>query len=169
MRVSSPSPSRSTPSFPTPCCTGSGRPRPWFAGCATRCDSGGRFTAELGGRGNVRRIETALRTAEERLNLQLSGSPWYFPGVGEYASLLEAEGLEVRYAVLFDRATPLEGEDGLREWVKMFGRAVLDAIPAERREAFLTAVEEAARPELYRDGGWFADYRRLRVTAVRLS
>ena len=126
--------------------------------------SGGRFTAELGGRGNVRRIETALRTAEERLNLQLSGSPWYFPGVGEYASLLEAEGLEVRYAVLFDRATPLEGEDGLREWVKMFGRAVLDAIPAERREAFLTAVEEAARPELYRDGGWFADYRRLRVT-----
>jgi hypothetical protein len=30
-------------------------------------------------------------------------------------------------------------------------------------------VEEEVRPELYREGGWFADYRRLRVNAVRIS
>ena len=130
---------------------------------------GGRFTAELGGRGNVRRIEAAMRAAAERLNLHLSGPHWYFPSAAEYASLLEAEGLEVRYAALFDRPTPLEGEHGLCDWVKMFGRAVVDAIPADRREEFLEAVEESARPELHRDGGWFADYRRLRVTAIRLQ
>ncbi|HVS36404.1 MAG TPA: methyltransferase domain-containing protein [Gemmataceae bacterium] len=129
---------------------------------------GGRFTAELGGRGNVRRIEAAMHAAAERLHIHLSGPQWYFPGVAEYASLLEAEGLEVRYATLFDRPTPLDGEKGLRDWVLMFGRATVDGIPAERREDFLTAVEDAARPDLYRDGGWFADYRRLRVNAVQM-
>ncbi len=123
---------------------------------------GGRFTAEFGGRGNVRRIEAAMRAAAERLNLPYSGPQWYFPGVAEYASLLEAEGLEVRYAFLFDRPTPLEGASGMRDWVKMFGRSVLDCIPADRREEWLAAVEETVRPELYRDGGWLADYRRLR-------
>jgi trans-aconitate methyltransferase len=130
---------------------------------------GGRFVAELGGRGNVRRIEAAMQAAAGRLSLRLDGPLWYFPGVAEYAGLLEAAGLEVRYAALFDRPTPLQGEGGLRDWLRMFAGGVLESVPAERREEFLRAAEEAARPELYRDGGWFADYRRLRVTAVRVA
>ena len=40
-------------------------------------------------------------------------NPWYFPGIAEYATLLEGCGLEVRYALLFDRPTPLDdGETG---------------------------------------------------------
>jgi trans-aconitate 2-methyltransferase len=130
---------------------------------------GGRFVAEFGGRGNVRAIAAAMRTAAERLGLPLKGPDWYFPGVAEYATLLESVGLEVRSALLFDRPTPLQGEAGLRDWVAMFGRAVLDAVPPERRDEFLRAVEETARPALFRDGGWTADYRRLRVTAVRIG
>ena len=130
---------------------------------------GGRFVAELGGRGNVRRIETAMRTAADRLNLRLGGPLWYFPSVAEYAALLEAAGLEVRFAVLFDRPTPLQGEAGLRDWLQMFAGGVLASVPAERREEFLRAAEAAARPELHRDSGWFADYRRLRVTAFRVA
>jgi trans-aconitate methyltransferase len=129
---------------------------------------GGRFVAELGGRGNVQGIEAALRTAAGHVGLLLEESLWYFPGLAEYATLLESTGLEVRFAALFDRPTPLEGEGGLRNWVAMFGRRVLDALPPDRQEEFLQAVEEAARPRLYRAGTWVADYRRLRVVAVRL-
>jgi trans-aconitate methyltransferase len=130
---------------------------------------GGRFVAELGGRGNVRAIVAAMRGAAGRLGLRLDGPLWYFPSVGEYAGLLESAGLEVRLAALFDRPTPLEGEGGLRDWLAMFARAVLEAVPPSQREDFLRAAEEEARPALFRDGTWTADYRRLRVVAFRVA
>jgi trans-aconitate methyltransferase len=129
----------------------------------------GRFVAEFGGRGNVRAIVAALQAATERVGMPPAKPPWYFPGVAEYACLLEATRLEVTFAALFDRPTPLQGENGLRDWVKMFAGSVLAAVPAERREEFLRAVEDVARPELFRDGVWFTDYRRLRVVAVRVE
>jgi trans-aconitate methyltransferase len=140
-------------------------------GAVVRCvrealKPGGRFVAEFGGRGNVRVIIAALRVAAARVDVPWD-DPWYFPGIAEYATLLEVAGLEVRFATLFDRPTPLEGEAGLRDWVRMFAGSLLDAVPVGRREDFLREVEEAARPHLRRDGGWFADYRRLRVLAVR--
>jgi trans-aconitate methyltransferase len=127
----------------------------------------GRFTAEFGGRGNVQRILAVLGETAERMGIAPLLPESYFPSLSEYATLLEAAGLEVRSAVLFDRPTPLEGADGLRNWVKMFRGMTLEALPAERREEYLLAVEAAARPELFREGGWFADYRRLRVVGVR--
>jgi trans-aconitate methyltransferase len=141
-------------------------------GAVVRCvrdalKPGGRFVAEFGGQGNVRAIEDALQVAAGRAGVPLGVPLWYFPSVGEYATLLEGAGLEVRLAALLDRPTPLEGDSGLRDWVRMFGGSVLRAVHAERREEFLRAVEEAARPVLYRDGTWTADYRRLRVVAVR--
>jgi trans-aconitate methyltransferase len=93
--------------------------------------------------------------------------PWYFPSLAEYAALLEDAGLEVTFAVLFDRPTPLEGETGLRDWVAMFAGDLLGAVPAARREEFLARAEAELRPALYRDGRWHADYRRLRVVARR--
>jgi trans-aconitate 2-methyltransferase len=128
---------------------------------------GGRFVAELGGRGNVRAIRAAIHTAAARLGIAAQLPPWYFPGIGDYAPLLESAGLEVRFAALFDRPTPLKGADGLKGWVQMFARPTLEAISEQHREEFLSAVEESARSELFRDGGWIADYRRLRVVAVR--
>jgi trans-aconitate methyltransferase len=142
------------------------------AGAVARCvraclRPGGRFVAELGGRGNVAAIVAALRQAAQRLGIDLELPGWYFPGVAEYAGLLEGAGLEVRFAVLFDRPTPLEGPDGLRAWVRMFAATTLAAVGAGRHEEFLGALEEAGRPALFHDGGWHADYRRLRVVAVR--
>src|SRR5262249_33795033 len=102
----------------------------------------------------------------EQTGVQLDELLWYFPSVGEYAMLLESAGLEVTYAALFDRPTLLEGEEGLRSWVRMFARTILDALGPAKQEEFLRAVEEAARPVLYRDGSWVADYRRLRVVAI---
>ncbi len=106
----------------------------------------GRLVLEMGGKGNIRSI-TGL----------VGMGPWYFPGIGEYASLLEAHGLEVETAALFPRPTAVEGESGLRDWLKMFA----PFIPSER----IAELETALRPKLYRDGSWFIDYVRLRMTA----
>jgi trans-aconitate methyltransferase len=130
---------------------------------------GGRFVAEFGGSGNVSRIVKALTE-----QLDESGEdwkpryPWYFPTVGEYAPLLEKHGFEVRYAELYDRPTPLgDGEDGMRNWLRAFAGSLLGGPDNERRETVIGRSIESLRPELYRSGEWFADYRRIRVAAVK--
>jgi trans-aconitate methyltransferase len=121
---------------------------------------GGRLVLEMGGRGNVAHIERAIRGVAG-----LTEAPWYFPSVGEYASILERHGLEVVWARLFDRPTPLEGEDGLRNWVAMFGSATGARIgPAEVAE-----IERQLRPQLWDGQRWIADYRRLRLVALRTA
>jgi trans-aconitate 2-methyltransferase len=137
------------------------------AGVARALKPDGQFVAEFGGRGNVRAVMTVLHAATELVVGEAIESPWYYPSVGEYAAVLERHGLEITFAALFDRPTPLDGPDGLRRWVEMFGGTFLARIPPGRRDEFLARVEDAARPHLYRDGGWVADYRRLRVVAVR--
>jgi hypothetical protein len=127
---------------------------------------GGRFVAEFGGKGNVRAIVGALADTAQEFGCGPVENLWYFPSVAEYATLLERRGLEVLYATLFDRWTPLEGEHGLRNWIAMFANDVVGRAPADRREAFLTRLEERLRPVLHRDGTWQADYRRLRVMAT---
>jgi trans-aconitate 2-methyltransferase len=137
--------------------------------CVARAlKAGGRFVAEFGGKGNVKAIAAALARAPGAVGLGGWQVPWYFPGVAEYAALLEAGGLEVTFATLFDRPTPLHGEDGMRQWVAMFAGGLLEAVPADRREEFLARVEADLRPTLYHDGVWHADYRRLRVVARRV-
>jgi hypothetical protein len=88
--------------------------------------------------------------------------------VGEHATLLEAHGFEVRYARLFDRPTRLDGTDGLREWLGMFGDSLLAAVPADERAAVVADVEDRLREDHYdpEAEAWTADYRRLRFVAV---
>lgn len=128
---------------------------------------GGRYVAELGGSGNVERIVEAVIEACARRDHE-ADPPWYFPSMGEHATLLERHGLEVTYARLFDRPTDLEGdEDGLREWLGMFGDSLLAEVPPDEREAVLADVEDRLRPDLYdpESRTWTADYRRLRFVA----
>lgn len=128
---------------------------------------GGRFVAEFGGRGNVHTIESAMQKAASLFGLSAPESLWYFPSIAEYAAVLEQAGLAVTFATLFDRPTPLEGVDGLRDWIRMFGGGVLDKLLATQRDDFLSRVEDLTRPSLFQDARWVADYRRLRVIAVR--
>lgn len=129
---------------------------------------GGRFVAELGGHGNVRAIQGAMRDAILAMGLPDVLPTRHYPRLGEYAVTLENAGLEVTFATLFDRPTLLEGEAGLRHWIDMFGGSYLDALPAGRRPEFVERVEAALRPLLHRDGAWYADYRRLRLVAHRV-
>jgi trans-aconitate methyltransferase len=130
---------------------------------------GGRFVAEFGGNGNTAQLLAALERAWGKLDgAGPPPNPWYYPRIAEYAGLLERHGLEVTYAILFDRPTPLEdGELGLRNWLEMFGGTFLNQLSASQRSATLAAVEEEARPALWRDGQWVMDYRRLRIMAKK--
>ncbi len=131
---------------------------------------GGRFAAEFGGKGNIQAIHSALLGALEDLDSakKTDWNPWYYPSVGEYATLLERHGLAVRHAVLFDRPTPLEeGERGLRLWLEMFAGDLLDTLSPETREQAIASVERQLRPSRFRDGSWLADYARIRVLARR--
>ncbi len=125
---------------------------------------GGRFVMEMGGKGNTRAVLAAVTDVAGELE-----SPWFYPSVGEYAGLLEKHGFEVRFATLFDRPTEVGGENGLEEWLVMFGGKLFAGFSEERQREIRKAVAEKLRPAFYRDGNWIVDYRRLRVVAVRTS
>ena len=125
---------------------------------------GGRFVAEFGGKGNCRALLEGISQVAGR-NGWHAVNPWYFPSIAEYSAILESAGLEPREAFLIDRFTALEGDDGLRQWVRMFGQKILSEIPAGSHDEFFRQLEEAVQPVLYRDGRWWMDYRRLRVKA----
>jgi trans-aconitate methyltransferase len=141
------------------------------ASVARALKPGGRFVAEMGGRGNIATIVGAIYQvlAEEGIPRERVRNPWYFPSIGEYASLLERAGFEVVLMQLFDRPTPLDDcPNGIADWLRMFGGDFLAAVPATRREHFQERVNELTRPLLERAGRWVADYRRLRFMAVKL-
>jgi trans-aconitate methyltransferase len=127
--------------------------------------SGGRFVTEFGGKGCIASIVSAMRDvfgaeADQRC-------PWNFAGVGDFAPLLERNGLEVRQASLFDRPTPVEGEQGIEDWLRMFGAGYFHALTADQAREAITQLAARLRPALYRDGVWTLDYRRLRIVAVK--
>lgn len=123
---------------------------------------GGRFIAEFGGKGNVQAIVEALEST-----IQINQNPWYFPSIAEYATLLEQQGFCVTYATLFERPTPLEGEAGIANWLQMFCRHLLSGIPPEKQIGVIRELEQHLHSKLYRDGVWIADYKRIRVMAIK--
>ena len=73
----------------------------------------------------------------------------------------------VTYAVLFERPTRLSGADGLRDWIRMFVKLPFEGVAPDMRKAIIREAETRLRPELYRDGSWYADYVRIRLRAVK--
>lgn len=135
--------------------------------CVYRClKPHGRFVFEMGGVGNITQLLAAIKQAAAEFGTTDLSLINYYPSIGQYTGLLEAGGLQVRYAELINRPTQLKGETGLRDWVNMFRVAVLKQIP--NTENFFERLEDIAKPILYHDGSWWADYVRLRVLAVKI-
>lgn len=132
--------------------------------------SGGRLVFEMGGHGNLKLIEQAIAsTLAAHLGPERVPTPnTFFPTIGQYAALLEAAGFEIRMAELFDRPTSLEGENAMENWIRQFRWFYFEGLAAAERPAVLAEVVEQLRPLLRRDNTWYADYRRLRMIAVKL-
>jgi len=133
---------------------------------------GGRFVAEFNGKGSVEAIVGAVLSVLSEISGQEPEAlnPWYCPSIGEYAGLLENQGFDVRYAVLFYRPTPLvSGRWGLVNWIEMFAGEFLSGLSDNVRSQVINSVKERLPLALYRDGNWIADYRLIRVLAVKNS
>jgi trans-aconitate methyltransferase len=127
--------------------------------------TGGRFVAEMGATGNVATVTAAVDRACQEAGLPERSWPWFFPSPAQYAAMLEDAGLEVRELDFRDRPTRLTGDDGFAGWLRMFAGAALTDVPPD----VLDRAADIARPNLWRDDAWWADYRRLRFRAVKVA
>jgi trans-aconitate methyltransferase len=130
---------------------------------------GGRFVAEFGGKGNVQTItdEIINQIQESEIEYKSEQFPWYYPSIGEYSSLMEEVGFRVTFAQHFDRPTPLAGENGLRNWMNMFASSLFEGLPEKTKDFIMTKVENALKEELFHNGEWLADYKRIRVIGIK--
>lgn len=132
--------------------------------------SGGRFVAELGGKGNIAHIEQAIATVVSRYyEGPIPPKRTFYPSLSEYAGLLESCGLEVRLAQLFDRPTLLEGTQAMENWIRQFKWYFFEPLPTRTAEKALLETVELLQIPLLREGQWYADYRRLRIVGVKLE
>jgi trans-aconitate methyltransferase len=132
---------------------------------------GGRLVLEMGGKGNVEEIVVATRKVLTRHGYYSNAATqiWYFPSLSEYTTLLEKKGFRVRFAAHFDRPTELQDTDnGIKDFLKMFGNAFFNDIPEEAINVILEEIQEAVRPTNHRNGNWYGNYKRLRIAATKL-
>lgn len=129
----------------------------------------GRFIAEFGGKGNVQLITSEIKKQAYELDLPYHEErfPWFFPSIGEYATLMEKVGFKVTFANLFERPTPLMGSDGLRNWIEMFGKMMFKELNYETLNQIITNVEKNLRETMFKEDTWIADYKRIRVIGVK--
>lgn len=136
----------------------------------TSLKSDGKLVVEMGGQNNAQTILNALKTALinhgyiENSQKQVT----FFPSVGEYTSLLEKTGFTVRYVLYFDRDTELTGKDGLKTFVTMFYSPFFENIDENIKNEILDEVQFNCKDSLFRNGKWYADYKRLRFIAEKI-
>jgi trans-aconitate methyltransferase len=131
---------------------------------------GGRFVAEMGGKGNVQHLIAATKQVliKHGYAKQAKTEIWYFPSLAEYATKLEAQGFRVTYAAHFDRKTPLQdGDQGVSKWIMMFAPLYLVGVPDGEKQQMLKEVTELLEPLYNENGQWYADYKRLRFIAIK--
>lgn len=130
----------------------------------------GRLIADFGGERNVENIINAIRSSLiDRgyvKNFQLNF--WYFPSLREYLSLLEENKFKIDYAAYYSRETELaDTSEGIKNWIKMFGLRFFGGLSPEETNNILEEVQNKVRGTNYRDGKWYADYKRINVVAVK--
>ncbi len=130
----------------------------------------GRLVVELGGKGNVQMIVKKLRQSLNSNGFKKNSEKevWYFPSVGEYTTLLEKYGFMVTLAQYFDRPTELsDKKHGIEDWLEMFGSAYFEGLSTEDKNNIKKEVMESTKEKLFHNGKWYADYKRLRIIAIK--
>jgi len=130
---------------------------------------GGRMVVEFGGKGNNQVMLKALRAVLIKRGFHDNARVdfWYYPSIGEYAMELEKQNFRVVHAEHFDRSTPLKGEEGMKDWFLMFGNNFFNGITDMEKEDILNEVQTSLAKSHLKDGTWYADYKRIRIVAVK--
>ncbi len=133
-------------------------------------NNNGRIVLEFGGKGNVQTIVNQLRKSlASRGYLEQSElKQWYFPSIAEYTTELESAGFNVTIAKHFDRPTELADQNtGIKDWIAMFGKAFFNNVSLEHIEEIKQEVQEEIQSKCFKNGKWYADYKRIRVVAIK--
>jgi len=133
---------------------------------------GGRFVAEFGGNGCNSKIINALSAIldENSVIHPNTDKLLYFPSIADYSGLLEQNGFEVNFALLFDRPTELKGGlDGLKNFIEMFFNWQFDNVSNSDKTKYIALLEKKLKKELLKESVWVADYRRIRIVAKKNS
>ena len=130
----------------------------------------GRIALEFGGKGNVQTIVNQLRNSL-RIRSYVKQSEldlWYFPTIGEYSTELESAGFRVLFAEHYNRPTELADENsGIKDWISMFGESFFIGVSESHIEEIKNEVQEKVKDQCLVNGKWFADYKRLRIVAIK--
>lgn len=135
-------------------------------------EPGGRFVAEFGGKGCVNTIITTLTDILDSKNVSYPpvGNMLYYPSISQYTQLLEDSGFEVRLALLFDRPTELkDGFNGLRNFIDMFFSWLFDNVSTQEKSECIALAEKQLKSKFLHDSTWIADYRRIRILAIKMD
>ncbi len=126
---------------------------------------GGRFVAELGGKGNIKTlIDAFLNILEEHGVEPSSMASWYFPDALTYGTKLRSHGFIVDYIELFSRPTKLPF--GVGGWLDTFGGPFFQAFPQGKQHLARAQAIAYIEPRIRDSEGFFwADYVRLRFSA----
>lgn len=128
---------------------------------------GGELVCEFGGYGCAEAVHSTLEECFRERNLEYPRT-FYFPTIGEYAPILEKYGLQVEYAILFDRPTAQQSEDGLIEWIKMFITKPFENVDLDIKNEILNETRNRLKDRLFIDGKWYIDYVRIRIRARKV-
>ncbi|MDX6152610.1 class I SAM-dependent methyltransferase [Marinococcus sp. PL1-022] len=148
------------------------RPECVLASIYSVLKTGGRLTAEFGGKGNVAAIIRGISTVmAEHFQIDIHPRiPWYFPSIGEYTNLLEKQGFYVSYAHHFPRPTFLgKGDRGLNHWLDQFAKNFFPEFTEREGQQLYTAINHELASELKTSDGWYADYQRIRIVAHKIE
>jgi trans-aconitate methyltransferase len=135
----------------------------------THLKKDGKLVLEFGGKGNnqtmLNALRSTLRARGHHKNAEINF--WYYPSIGEYACELEKQNFRVLRAEHFDRFTELKGENGLKDWFIMFAERFFKDISPEEKSEILDTIQNNLRATHYVNGKWYADYKRIRIVAVK--
>lgn len=128
---------------------------------------GGRFVVEMGGKGNIARLRSAMTLALSEIGKDFnSRDPWTFPEPDAQRYLLEKTGFVVRDVELRERPTVLPTD--VRGWLVTFTHEILADLDAAERERVIDRMVEICRPDMCdAEGRWTVDYVRLNFVATK--
>ncbi len=130
----------------------------------------GKIVVEFGGKGNVQTIVNVLRSALRNKGYiqQSELDLWYFPSIAGYTTALESAGFRVTFAEHYDRPTELADENsGIKDWISMFAESFFIGVAQDHVEEIKNEVQERVKEKCLINGKWFADYKRIRIIAIK--
>lgn len=145
-----------------------GQPEVVTAGVKRALKPGGRYVGEFGGHANIAAIRTALKAVLANHGFPAAASETsYYPTAAAFRAVLEGGGFAVAECAIIPRPTPLPAS-GMAGWLETFRGGFIDAagVPDTLKDTIIAETVLLLAPALQAaDGGWIADYVRLRFAA----